>query len=58
MSESLVQVLARLELKVAELNDKVVKLEASKNKKQEVDFKKEIEAVVTIGYVTSLYRDK
>ena len=58
MSESLVQVLARLELKVEELNDKVVKLEASKNKKEEVDLKKEIEAVVNIGYVTNLYRDK
>ena len=60
MSESLKQVLARLESKVKELSGEVSTLKASKAivNSADIDVKKEIKSIVTIGFVTNLYRGK
>tara|TARA_R110000772_G_scaffold60095_2_gene135631 strand:+ start:9654 stop:10100 length:447 start_codon:yes stop_codon:yes gene_type:complete len=40
------------------INNEIASIKQSLNKKQDIDIKSEVEKVVTIAYVTNLYRNK
>tara|TARA_R110000764_G_scaffold97977_1_gene182141 strand:- start:3096 stop:3275 length:180 start_codon:yes stop_codon:yes gene_type:complete len=56
MQESLVNILARLESEVKELKAKVLTLESKKTIPVVLDVKKDIIDVVTVGFITELYK--
>ena len=56
MNESLVNILARLELEVKELKSKVLILEGKKTKTVVSDVRKDIKSIVTADFITALYK--